>query len=122
MSASYMVRFSVGFYNGNILKLKEDLLILRPTLFASVPRLFNKLYIGIKQRLSQADCCKRILTGKAIRDKLRNYNANGTVTHPIWDKLIFRVFRQGLGGNVRYMLTASAPIKPEVLDFLKVCF
>lgn len=44
------------------------------------------------------------------------------MTHAIWDKLIFRVFKQGLGGNVRYMVTASAPIKPEVLDFLKVCF
>lgn len=122
VSASYMRRFSVGFYNGNILKLKEDLFALRPTVFASVPRLYNKLYTGIKQRLAQTGCCMRKLTQKAIRDKLANYHANGEVTHPLWDKLIFRVFRQGLGGNVRYMLTASAPIKPEVLDFLKVCF
>lgn len=122
ISATYMVRFSVGFYNGNILKLKEDLLELRPTLFASVPRLYNKLYVGIKQRLAQSGCCKRKITSKAIRDKLRNYHENGTVTHSLWDKLIFRVFKRGLGGNVRYMLTASAPIKAEVLDFLKVCF
>lgn len=120
MSATYLKRFSAGFYNGNILKIKDDLLKLRPTLFASVPRLYNKLYIGIKQRLGQAGCCKRSLTGKAIRDKLARYHQDGTVTHPVWDRLIFRVFRQGLGGNVRYMLTASAPIKPEVLDFLKV--
>jgi long-chain acyl-CoA synthetase len=122
MSGSYMIGYSVGFYNGNILQLKDDLLKLRPTLFASVPRLYNKLYVGIRQRLSQAGWCKRALTHKAIRDKLANYHVDGTVTHSLWDKLIFRVFRQGLGGNVRYMLTASAPIKAEVLDFLKVCF
>lgn len=122
ISGSYMIGISVGFYSGNILKLKEDLLQLRPTLFASVPRLYNKLYIGIQQRLSTAPCCKRILAHKAIRDKLNRFHQDGCVVHPVWDKLIFRAFRQGLGGNVRYMITASAPIKPEVLNFLKVCF
>jgi len=27
-----------------------------------------------------------------------------------------------MGGNVRLMLTGSAPISGEVLDFLKICF
>ena len=27
-----------------------------------------------------------------------------------------------LGGKVRVMITGSAPISPEVLDVLKVCF
>ena len=122
VSAAYIKRFSVGFYNGNILKLKDDLQKLRPTLFASVPRLYNKLYIGITQRLNQAGWWKRGLTQRAIRSKLARYHRDGSVTHPIWDNLIFGVFRAGLGGNVRYMLTASAPIKPEILDLLKVCF
>lgn len=87
-----------------------------------MPRLYNKLYAGITQRLSQSGCCKRGMTRRAIRTKLARYHQDGTVTHAFWDKLIFRMFRQGLGGNVRYMLTASAPIKPEILDFLKVCF
>lgn len=77
ISGSYIFGFSVGFYNGNILKLKEDLYLLRPTLFASVPRLYNKLYIGIQQRLSEASCCKRMLARKAIRDKLRRYEQDG---------------------------------------------
>ena len=52
VSSSYLKRFSVGFYSGNILKLKEDLQKIRPTLFASESRVYNKLYVGITQRLN----------------------------------------------------------------------
>ena len=35
---------SIGFFNGNIKKLKFDLIDLKPTCMISVPRLFNKFY------------------------------------------------------------------------------
>ena len=34
----------IGFFGGNVLKLTEDIGILQPTLFPSVPRLFNRIY------------------------------------------------------------------------------
>jgi len=34
----------VYFYSGNVLKLKDDLAEVKPTIFPSVPRLFNKFY------------------------------------------------------------------------------
>ena len=34
----------VGFYRGDTLKLLDDIAELRPTLFISVPRLFNRIY------------------------------------------------------------------------------
>lgn len=37
----------IGISCGNILKLKEDLAILKPTVFVSVPRLYNKMYDNI---------------------------------------------------------------------------
>jgi len=33
---------------------------------------------------------------------------------------VFKDIRSALGGNVKVIVTGSAPIKPEVLDFLKV--
>jgi long-chain acyl-CoA synthetase len=35
---------SIGFFGGDLLKIPEDLQLLRPTIFASVPRLLNKVY------------------------------------------------------------------------------
>jgi long-chain acyl-CoA synthetase len=34
----------VGFFGGKILKITDDLMLLKPTVFASVPRLLNKVY------------------------------------------------------------------------------
>lgn len=39
-----MMNGKYGLFNGNVLKLKDDLAILKPTIFASVPRLYNKFY------------------------------------------------------------------------------
>jgi long-chain acyl-CoA synthetase len=37
-----------GFYSGDPLKLFDDLQVLKPTLFPSVPRLFNRIYDKIQ--------------------------------------------------------------------------
>jgi long-chain acyl-CoA synthetase len=40
----------------------------------------------------------------------------------MYDKVVFRKFKNFLGGNIRLMLTGSAPISEETINFLKVCF
>jgi long-chain acyl-CoA synthetase len=40
---------SIGFFRGDIQKfLKDDIKLLKPTIFVSVPRLYNKFADGIK--------------------------------------------------------------------------
>ena len=43
-----MTGAKVGFYQGDPLKLVEDCGVLKPTLFPSVPRLYNKIYSRIE--------------------------------------------------------------------------
>jgi len=47
-----------GFFGGNVIKLTEDIGILQPTFFASVPRLFNKFYDKINAKLNEATGAK----------------------------------------------------------------
>lgn len=42
--ASLSTGAAVGFFGGEILKIMDDLAILKPTIFVSVPRLLNKVY------------------------------------------------------------------------------
>lgn len=53
---------------------------------------------------------------------MANLKATGRLTHGCFDALIFKKVKALTGGRVRCMLTGSAPIAPDVLDFLKICF
>jgi long-chain acyl-CoA synthetase len=62
------------------------------------------------------------LIRNAVSTKLANYKATGRLTHGCYDAVVFKKVKALTGGRVRLMLTGSAPISAEVLDFLKVCF
>ena len=112
-----------GYFGGDILKLvPEDLPMLKPTFFPSVPRLYNKIFGKIQAQFAAATGCKAWLINKAVTTKQAALRANGTFTHGCYDKLVFKKVRALMGGRVRMMLTGSAPISAEVLDFLKICF
>lgn len=112
---------AAGFYQGDHLKLLEDMAVLRPTIFCSVPRLYNKLYAGIMNSVK---------TSSAVRQKIFNaaYNAkkqailSGKKSSPIWDRLVFNKIKATLGGRVRHMISGASPLSPDVMDFLRVCF
>ena len=63
-----------------------------------------------------------MLIKKALASKMSKIKSGGGFTHCLWDKLVFGKVKQMLGGRVRMMITGSAPISGDVLDFLKVCF
>eukprot|EP00331_Platyophrya_macrostoma_P034535 CAMPEP_0176461624 /NCGR_PEP_ID=MMETSP0127-20121128/34775_1 /TAXON_ID=938130 /ORGANISM="Platyophrya macrostoma, Strain WH" /LENGTH=678 /DNA_ID=CAMNT_0017853371 /DNA_START=23 /DNA_END=2059 /DNA_ORIENTATION=+ len=111
---------AIGFYNGDVLKLKDDIKILRPTLFFSVPRLFNKFYDAMMAGINSLTGTKKKLAQKALSTKLENLRRTGAVTHSLYDRLVFKKTREAMGGRVRFMLTGSAPISSDVMDFLKV--
>lgn len=58
----------------------------------------------------------------AIKEKLEILLTTAKVTHDVYDAKFFSKFKETLGGRVRMMITGSAPIAKEVLDFLKVTF
>mmetsp|Transcript_33475 Transcript_33475/g.51401 ORF Transcript_33475/g.51401 Transcript_33475/m.51401 type:complete len:295 (+) Transcript_33475:726-1610(+) len=117
-----MDNVSIGYYSGDPLKLLDDMKVLRPTLFPSVPRLFNRIYDKITQGIKEKNPIEQALFNRAVRRKLHYLQNNGTYHHSIWDPLIFNKIRDIIGGRVRLMLTGSAPISGDVINFLKVCF
>jgi long-chain acyl-CoA synthetase len=50
-------------------------MLLKPTVFASVPRIFNRVYSAINAKIAELGFVKRKLSELALRTKLRNLNS-----------------------------------------------
>jgi len=112
----------VGFYQGDTLKILEDLQLLRPTVFASVPRMLNRIYDKILAGVDEAGGIKKWMFDKALSSKVQGLR-EGHLTHGLWDRLVFGPLKTRLGfDRVRTMSTGSAPIAGHVLDFLRAVF
>ncbi|XP_048325077.2 long chain acyl-CoA synthetase 7, peroxisomal isoform X5 [Ziziphus jujuba] len=103
------------------LKLMDDIAVLRPTLFCSVPRLYNRIYAGITNSVSNSGLLKERLFKAAYNSK-KHTIMSGQRSSPIWDRLVFNKIRDKLGGRVRFLGSGASPLSPDVMDFLRVCF
>nr|AJQ20636.1 Long-Chain Acyl-CoA Synthetase [Salvia miltiorrhiza] len=113
---------SIGFWQGDIRFLIEDLLVLKPTIFCGVPRVFDRIYTGIMDRISAGGSLKKSLFHVAYSYKLRNLEKGlrQEEASPLLDKLVFDKIRQGFGGRVRLMLSGAAPLPKHIEEFLRV--
>uniref|UniRef100_A0A804NYX3 Long-chain-fatty-acid--CoA ligase n=1 Tax=Zea mays TaxID=4577 RepID=A0A804NYX3_MAIZE len=112
---------AIGFYQGDNLKLMDDLAVLRPTIFASVPRLYNKIYAAITNAVKESGGLRERLYHTAYNAK-RHAMINGRNPSPMWDKLVFNKIKARLGGRMRLMTSGASPLSPDVMEFLRICF
>eukprot|EP00245_Coleochaete_scutata_P003911 TRINITY_DN15967_c0_g1_i1.p1 TRINITY_DN15967_c0_g1~~TRINITY_DN15967_c0_g1_i1.p1 ORF type:complete len:703 (+),score=103.09 TRINITY_DN15967_c0_g1_i1:55-2163(+) len=112
---------AIGFYQGDILKLMEDMAELRPTIFCSVPRLYNRIYDRILATVRTSGWFREYLFNLAYNSK-KHALETGKEPSPVWDRLVFNKIKARLGGRIRIMTTGASPIAAEVFDFLRICF
>jgi long-chain acyl-CoA synthetase len=123
MNVLVMLHFGVGigFYQGDVLKLMEDIEVLKPTIFCSVPRLYNRIYDKITSAVKSSGRLRQRLYNVAYNAK-KDALEKGKTPSPIWDRLVFNKIKGVLGGRVRCLCSGASPISPDVLDFLRICF
>ena len=51
----------IGFFSGNVHKITDDLKVLRPTIFPSVPRLLNKVYEKVVAGVNEQRVTRRMV-------------------------------------------------------------
>ncbi|OCB84221.1 acetyl-CoA synthetase-like protein [Sanghuangporus baumii] len=112
---------ATGFYTGDPLRLLEDMSILKPNFFPSVPRVLNRIY-QIAMQAAELPGLKGFLFRSAVEAKLKKLRETGDNTHVFWDRLVFRKIQAVLGGNIKLLISGSAPISIDVMDFLRIAF
>ncbi|KAG8517417.1 Long-chain-fatty-acid--CoA ligase 5 [Galemys pyrenaicus] len=107
----------VGFFQGDIRLLPDDMKTLKPTVFPTVPRLLNRVYDKVQNEAKTP--LKKFILNLAISCKFSDVKRGIIRRDTIWDKLIFHKVQENLGGKVRIMVTGAAPISAPVLTFLR---
>ena len=111
---------SVSFISGGPDRLVEDWVATRPTIVPVAPRVLNKIYDKINNGLAAQGGTKKTVFDYALRQKRRALEVHNKLTHPVWDKLLFRKISRALGLDcVRIMCSGSAPLSPSVMSFFR---
>ncbi|TGZ77728.1 long-chain-fatty-acid-CoA ligase/ protein binding protein [Ascodesmis nigricans] len=114
---------SLGYFHGNMLELLDDIKALRPTIFISVPRLYNKIGNAIKEATIEAPGIKGALSRRAVSVKMDQIKAGQSPKHALYDRIWANKVKAALGfDRCHSFVTGSAPISPEILQFLRAVF
>ncbi|HQG30571.1 MAG TPA: long-chain fatty acid--CoA ligase [Deltaproteobacteria bacterium] len=105
--------------------LASDMKNVRPTYLIAVPRVFNKIYDGIWAKMNQEKGIKKALFLMAVNSakKRRELEKEGkscpvtNLKYAIGDKLVFSKIREGFGGRLKGVMTASAAMNPDIAHF-----
>uniref|UniRef100_A0A667HJG2 Long-chain-fatty-acid--CoA ligase n=1 Tax=Lynx canadensis TaxID=61383 RepID=A0A667HJG2_LYNCA len=109
----YSCGAKVGFFQGDIRLLPDDMKTLKPTVFPSVPRLLNRIYDKVHNEAKTP--LKKFLLNLAVSCKFSEVKKGIIRRDSFWDKLIFGKIQDSLGGRVSIMVTGAAPISSPVL-------
>ncbi|KAG8134713.1 putative Long-chain-fatty-acid--CoA ligase 1-like protein [Naja naja] len=107
----------IGFFQGDIRLLMDDLKTLQPTVFPVVPRLLNRMFDKIFQQANTS--FKRWMLDFASKRKEAELRSGIIRNNSLWDKMIFHKVQANLGGKVKLMITGAAPVSANVLTFLR---
>ncbi|KAK7318109.1 hypothetical protein RJT34_02807 [Clitoria ternatea] len=120
--AMIWVGASIGFWRGDVRLLLEDIGELKPTIFCAVPRVLDRVYSGLTQKVSTGGFVKQTMFNFAYAYKMHNMKKGQTheAASPLFDKIVFNKVKEGLGGNVRIILSGAAPLSQHVESFLRV--
>ncbi|KFV74705.1 Long-chain-fatty-acid--CoA ligase 5 [Dryobates pubescens] len=116
-TVAYSCGGKIGFFQGDIRLLTDDVMTLKPTVFPVVPRLLNRIYDKIQSGAKTP--VKRCILNLAVMMKTAEIKQGIFRNDSIWDQLVFKKVQKTMGGRVRLMVTGAAPISPSVLTFLR---
>lgn len=113
---------AIGYWQGNTALLVDDIGALKPSIFIGVPRVYDRIYSGIIDKINDAGGVKKLLFNWGFARKLfyLKQGFKSDKAAPLFDRLVFSKVKQRLGGNVKLIVSGGAPLAPHVEEFLKV--
>lgn len=109
----------IGYFGGDTRNLVEDVQVLRPTVMAGVPRVYQRMYEGILGQIAKMPIHKRVAFSAAYAWRKAWLQA-GYLGPGLADKFVFDEIRARFGGRVLVMICGGAPLAPWFAEFFRV--
>jgi long-chain acyl-CoA synthetase len=108
----------------------EDLLVVRPTLLFSVPRIYEKAYARILAKAEASPPLQRKLfhwsleVGREVsrhQQQGRPLPRGLRLKYALAERLVFNKVKAAFGGRMRVAVSAASAISREILEFFHAC-
>ncbi|SHM21740.1 long-chain acyl-CoA synthetase [Nitrosospira sp. Nsp11] len=117
-----MMRGATVAYARSVHQLQEDLLIIRPTILVSVPRIYERVYAGIHAKLAAGSALSRKLFNLAVdtgysRFEYQQQRGPRLFSHMLWpllEALVAKKVMSKLGGRLREAMSGGAALPTKV--------
>lgn len=116
--AMYSCGAAVGFYQGDTRKILEDVQALQPTIFAGVPRIYQRIYEKATSSIEAKSNLQQGLFNMALRREKRLARDKGR--HSRIAAKICKKVREALGGRVKFIISGAAPLPAHIAEFLQL--
>ncbi|QCC58590.1 long-chain fatty acid--CoA ligase [Natrinema thermotolerans] len=98
--------------------LQEDFSTVQPTTATSVPRVYEKIYDGIREEASGSSVSRRIFEWATdVGVAYQQAESPGPILkakQALADKLVFSTVREALGGNIEILISGGGSLSPEL--------
>ncbi len=117
-----MVAGSSVAFARSIPQLAEDLQTIKPTMLISVPRIFERVYAKIQEKLQQDSSIARGIFNAAVETGWQRFEylqgrrswSPRLALWPLFDKLVAGKIREKLGGRLRIAVSGGAPLAHDI--------
>ena len=112
--------------DGRVYKIVDNLAVVRPTFMAAAPRIFEKVFNKVVMQAKEGGAAKyRVFKwAVGVGDQVARVREGGkeprgvlAVRHRVADRLVFSRLRERFGGRLKFFVSGSAPLSPEIGRF-----
>ncbi|MFE8602410.1 AMP-dependent synthetase/ligase [Archangium violaceum] len=104
-------------------KLTEELALVRPTWFGTVPRVLEKVFQTAQQKAEQGGRGRVFTLAADAAIRYSREQSAGSVSlmarlqHAVFERLVYRTLRSVLGGQLRFVVSGGGPLSERLNHF-----
>ncbi|MEJ5166279.1 MAG: long-chain fatty acid--CoA ligase [Thermoanaerobaculia bacterium] len=113
-------------YARSLETLSEDFLLVKPTIFVAVPRLYEKIISTIREKVEKSKIKEKIfLKSRKVAEEVaqfieknKNIPLDLKLKRAFFNFIVYKKIYKNLGGRLRFCISGGAPLNKDILAFL----